>query len=485
MNPGRLGKKCALCVSMVLLAFSVNGCGEPSDHDIYDIEQVSLIFNYGDQDGAELDVFNSDGTVKKYIVQPYSDGGIDLFEGGIPAEDQCNTEEYTISADDWNSIVNAVNENGFMKLPEELPEVEATDGSTRYIEVITSDGTHRSGGYCAGNGNGKEHQRFSEIVKALKNVTPVETVDDPEKRTAESLTKLSEGIYLADCYTDHKVNEYLAANIRDVDSFDMWMTQNLTHGVPTGEVPDTGCASFSVTDPSGDHLFGRNYDMPVDADSMIIRCYPGDGYASIGIVDMMHINLGRGCDNDIDDEGSRSLLFAAPWCISDGINEKGLGVSLLELQNEHVVNDTSKPDLLLYSAARVILDKCASVDEAVAILDRYDIYSPRSNSYHLFITDLSGESVILEWIDGELCVVKGNAVTNFLLLPEGSDPDQRRTKIERSLDSADSMTSEEAMAVLELVNRQTRWSAVYNLEKFSVDVCFNADYSNTINYSGE
>ena len=84
-----------------------------------------------------------------------------------------------------------------------------------------------------------------------------------------------------------------------------------------------------------------------------------------------------------------------------------------------------------------------------------------------------------------MCVVKGNAVTNFLLLPEGSDPDQRRTKIERSLDSADSMTSEEAMAVLELVNRQTRWSAVYNLEKFPVDVCFNADYSNTINCSGE
>ncbi|MBO4807981.1 MAG: linear amide C-N hydrolase [Lachnospiraceae bacterium] len=305
--------------------------------------------------------------------------------------------------------------------------------------------------------------------------------EDPEAKTLESLTKLADGIYLLDSYTDHKVEEYLAENIKDVVSFDVWMTNNLTHGVPTGDIPDMGCSSFSVLDPSGNHLFGRNYDMPYPADSLIIRTHPTEGYSSIGIVDMLHINLGNHCDYSIEDEESMSLLFAAPWCICDEINEKGLGISVLELDNKHVVNDTSKPDLLMYSASRVVLDKCASVEEAISLLGEYDIYSPRTNSYHFFVTDITGRSVILEWIDGELTVVDSPAVTNFLMATGGSDPDQRRTKIERNLNSVDSMTAGDAMAVLKLVNRQTRWSAVYNLEEFSVDVCFNADYSNTYN----
>ena len=310
-------------------------------------------------------------------------------------------------------------------------------------------------------------------------------VVDSEEKTLGSLIKLADGLYLLDSYTDHKVEEYLAGNIKDVVSFDVWMTNNLTHGVPTGDIPDMGCSSFSALDPSGNHLFGRNYDMPYPADSLIIRTHPKEGYSSIGIVDMLHINLGDHCDYSIEDEESKSLLFAAPWCICDGITEKGLGMSVLELDNKHVVEDTSKPDPLMYSATRVVLDKCASVDEAISLLGKYDIYSPRTNSYHFFVTDISGRSVILEWIDGELSVVEGPAVTNFLMATGGSDPDQRRTKIERNLNATDSITSEDAMATLEMVSRQTRWSAVYNLEDFSVDVCFNEDYDNIYTYSGK
>ena len=57
-----------------------------------------------------------------------------------------------------------------MSLPKELPKVEAYDGSTCYIEIRTSEGDHISGGYCAGRGTGKDHQRFYNIESALKNV---------------------------------------------------------------------------------------------------------------------------------------------------------------------------------------------------------------------------------------------------------------------------------------------------------------------------
>ncbi len=166
-------RKCVVYALTVLIALFLSGCGEQPD---IDVKQVSLVFNYGDIDGAELDVFSADGTVKEYIVRPTTGSGVDLFGGEIPTEDQCEMKEYTISPEDWDSIVNAVKESNFMKLSEELPKVEAYDGSTRYLEIVTSEGTHRVGGYCAGNGAGKEHQRFAAILEALRGVTLNDTI---------------------------------------------------------------------------------------------------------------------------------------------------------------------------------------------------------------------------------------------------------------------------------------------------------------------
>ena len=311
--------------------------------------------------------------------------------------------------------------------------------------------------------------------------------EDPEKKTLKSLTRVTDGIYLLDCYTDYKVDEYLAAGITNVEQFDIWMTENLTHGVPTGDIPGIGCSSFAVSDPNGDHLFGRNYDAS-DGDSLIIRTMPSDGYASIGIVDLKHVNLGYGGEYDINDESSQSLLFAAPWCVCDGINEKGLGVSLLELSNRHVVNDTSKDDFLIYSAVRVLLDKCASAEEALAFLEQYDMYSPRSNSYHIYLTDTTGRSVIAEWNDeGVMVTTEDTAVTNFPFYRDDPylDYDHRYSKIHANIDVVSSMSPQEAMGVLEEVSQGTQWSAVYNLDKFTVDICFDADYSTTYSYSGK
>ena len=48
------------------------------------------------------------------------------------------------------------------------------------------------------------------------------------------------------------------------------------------------------------------------------------------------------------------------------------------------------------------------------------------------------------------------------------------------------MTSEEAMGVLKFAKQSgTHWSAVYDLEKFSVDVCVNIDYDHTYSFEGK
>lgn len=311
--------------------------------------------------------------------------------------------------------------------------------------------------------------------------------EQTEKKTLDSLTQLTDGVYFMDCYTDYKLDDYLKANINDLEQFDIWLTENLTHSVPTGDIPEMACSSFAVNSTSGDHLFGRNYEL-TGGHSLILRTAPENSYASLSVVDLMHINLGSNGDYKLDDEAGKSLLFAAPWATCDGINEKGLGVSILELNNKHIVTDTEKDDLLLYSMPRVLLDKCATVDEAVEFLKDHDMYSGRPNTYHLFLTDTTGSAVVVEWVDGQMQVVEDNAVTNFVLYNYEISfaTDSRYMKLRMALDETDSMTAEEAMALLEKVtpHGNNRWSAVYDLEKFSVDVCFNEDFSNVYSYQG-
>lgn len=112
------------------------------------------------------------------------------------------------------------------------------------------------------------------------------------------------------------------------------------------------------------------------------------------------------------------------------------------------------------------------------MLNSYDMYSPRPNTYHIFITDLSGRSVVAEWDNNEMYVVEDKAATNYMLYKERTTftGDNRYRKIHETIDTVDSMSADEAMELLNSVHQMTRWSAVYNLEKLSIDVCFNENY---------
>ena len=65
-----------------------------------------------------------------------------------------------------------------------------------------------------------------------------------------------------------------------------------------------------------------------------------------------------------------------------------------------------------------------------------------------------------------------------------TEPSEVSNELEQK--TIDSMTSEEAMGVLKYAKQSgTHWSAVYDLEKFSVDVCFNIDYDHTYSFEGK
>lgn len=158
----------SMFLCMMLCIVFMNGCAQ-KEKVIYDVKKITCTFNLGDQDGARMYIFSADGLVTGYEIMPYSNSGVNLFAGEIPSEDKCNKKEYTISEDDWKSIVDAINSNEFMELPEEFPKENIMDGSYHYIEVETTQGVHRSGGYGAGTGKGKDHERFMAIWSLLSS----------------------------------------------------------------------------------------------------------------------------------------------------------------------------------------------------------------------------------------------------------------------------------------------------------------------------
>ena len=95
---------------------------------------------------------------------------------------------------------------------------------------------------------------------------------------------------------------------------------------------------------------------------------------------------------------NRMLAIASLYVPLDGVNEAGLCVADLEVNEGGMPDpDTEKPDLTVTTAIRLLLDKAGTVEEALALLEQYDIHPSGGISHHLAISDAKGSSVSVEF----------------------------------------------------------------------------------------
>ena len=310
--------------------------------------------------------------------------------------------------------------------------------------------------------------------------------------TMLSLKEYAPGIYTMRIDSDYKLDKILEDGPYDENSVARWVSENMFWNIPIGlDISDFGCCSFACTDPSGNHLFGRNYDYK-RTDALIFYTEPENGYASIAVTDLAIVNMaGDSKRHEPDSLYGRAFLRAAPLLTSDGINEAGLGVSMLSLDYTDMSQNTGKTPLYLPVAQRAILEKCASVDEAIALLGNYDIKTMVGRSFHIFITDKTGRSVVAEWIDGELKIVESKQVTNFFMsAPEREQCDRYDTIVKRLADKNGVLNSGEAMTLLmdasqNYKTNKTEWSCVYDLDNFKLYFVSDRDTSNVIEVTRE
>lgn len=316
-------------------------------------------------------------------------------------------------------------------------------------------------------------------------------MNDARIAAARSVTRLDDGLYTMTYKGDYGFDEYLAQGGAATDAeMAQYIAAFLMKGFGAPATPDTtmeyGCSSFVVRNEHG-NIFGRNFDFDFGdgaCKAMIVKTYPDNGYASISTACLNFIGLSADWAPDADMQ-SRMSALAAVYLPLDGMNEIGLYVAdLVSGDAEETHQSTANPDLTITAAIRLLLDKAATVNEAVELLAAHDMNSSIGTSHHFAIADRSGASVVVEYIDGEMFVTPTDVVTNHYLTPgkkEGVGNElslQRHAAIAHKCSMHPSMSITSAMNVLKEASypEYTQWSIVYATDACEARYIWRANF---------
>lgn len=333
-----------------------------------------------------------------------------------------------------------------------------------------------------------------------------------QQKTLDTIQKLDDNIFLIDYKNDYCLDELLEEGVSSTLDLVDFATKKITFGAPVlslGEL-DGGCSTFEARTPDGDHTLARNFDFK-NAPCFVLWTHPENAYASIAVVDCNFMLYGTYVNKKNKLNSYQALL--APYCCVDGINEKGLSIAVLQIRAEATEqDDDGKKDITTTAMIRAVLDKCATVDEAVEFLKTVNMHDSLFTRYHYQIIDKE-KSVVVEYVGDELNVIDNTGeiyaddgideqyVTNYYVTIDNKDDEaenhgqDRAAHIVKNLkEKGGVMTELESMDLLSQVKLcydhpkypwriVALWSSVYNSEKCTLKIAANTDYKNIYTFS--
>lgn len=307
-------------------------------------------------------------------------------------------------------------------------------------------------------------------------------------RTLQSLRRVpGTNAYVMDYYGDYHIDEIRERGI-DVNNVQDSLIETLFPDfvVPivasfkrrylpndvTVEPNEHHCSTVALRSENGDVYFGRNFDWHHDA-YLILRVHDRHGVASFSVLDLAYLNLDR---SDLEQTSliQRVPLLFAPYYLMDGMNRHGVAVSDMSAPAEPP-HEPGKPALLLSTLMRLILDRAKTADEAVAMVNEYNIHFVDTRE-HLMIADASGQFRVIEFVDGKTVVTSPQqpwqVCTNHLVwqrTEEQNDARCSRYRIGSDLAASEqgTVTFDNALKITQSMSVEdfTMWSSVYNLTK--------------------
>lgn len=339
--------------------------------------------------------------------------------------------------------------------------------------------------------------------------------------TRNSAKVLDKNIILLDYKNNYDIDGLLkqgVSSIADLIKFTVKLSSCKESDFTIGEAKGGGCTTFDAFTPEGDHIMGRNFDFKV-APCLVLWTHPKGHYASVSVVDQNFLTYGN--KHNVFNEKRTAQLLLAPYCCVDGINEKGLSIAVLQIKAKATKQtDASKLNITTTAMVRAVLDTCADVDEAVELFKKYNMHDSLFCCYHYQLSDSTGRTVVVEYIDSVLHVYEKNDekygtkgsiyendgldfyyLSNFSATKElgsfkveqhGEDRTDAVIKVLTEKDGK--ITEMEAMDLLNYVKLdydhpkypwriEALWSAVYNSNKSTLKIAAGVDYSRIYTFS--
>ena len=299
-----------------------------------------------------------------------------------------------------------------------------------------------------------------------------------ELKTLSTLKEKGVGVYTMTHDGDYGFDAFLeigASSDADIEAF---VTKRLLKGLPIElNVSDAGCTAFVSRNEEGDIIYARNFDF-LYAPFLQVYTNPDNGYVSVSTVNLSFAGYGEGNLPSSGISFQNFLTLATPFLPFDGMNEKGVCIALLAVPEVWMIDDPDKITLNTTTAIRLVLDKAATIDEAVELLRKYNIYFSGDVTCHFLIADATGKSVIVEYYDNGLQVVESDTdyqiASNFIAyhglnIGEGYTEFDRYDAVEKVLQNNNTVTVEDCEKLLNTVGiydgetDKLQWSVVYNL----------------------
>ena len=307
------------------------------------------------------------------------------------------------------------------------------------------------------------------LIRTACYKNPTE-LDDNSSKTLASLQKVDDfPLYVMHFYGDYdfplSINYRIPNKKISIQNLEKW-----------------ACTCFAGLNPTSTPILGRNFDW-YNHPALLLFTDPPDKYASVSMVDISYLGYSM---EDLPHSNPARLL-QAPYLPFDGLNECGLAIGMMAVPYAQASSDPGKKTIGSLTAIRIMLDYAKNIDQAIELLQQYNISFADGPPVHYIVSDSSRNSVVIEFLNGEMqilnCENSWQVATNFILTGM-SEQDAvltcwRYARVSDILEAnSGEINLEEAMSLLSDVSQSnTIWSVVYDMKLFNIKVVMGKKYN--------
>lgn len=301
-------------------------------------------------------------------------------------------------------------------------------------------------------------------------------------KTIKSLKKVDE----FPLYTMRYYGDYDLPNFESDGS----LSQDIQIGKRPCNLSLWACTCFSIKTEQGSQLLGRNFDWD-NHPALLLFTDPPGRFASVSMVDISYLGYSK---SEVPEKNPEGLL-QSPFLPFDGMNEQGLAVGMMALNTANAPNDPEKQTISSLLIIRMMLDYAKDVEEAVALFNNFNINFLGGPPLHYLITDRSGKSVVIEFVNQELSVLwnthSWQVATNFTITGLSQESSRascwRYNKVWETLENrVTGLSPTNALMLLKNVSqRNTIWSIVYDTSSLNFMVVMGKKFDQIYKFTLE